>query len=204
VRRPKFLKSVLLAGFFFAAVAGATQAAAGPSDGFTPARMIESRFFSIQLAPGVDEPGLVVSLGLGPESKVLAGQTLSSPNDLANLMDAFFIWACGVLDMQLYSYRGTIKVVRDQNELAGIYLRLYGVERRSDKGFYIYELNTLYVTAQDFSKEILGHEIGHAIISNFFVVQAPEKVQEVLAGYIEYQLRKKPRPNEVLEQGTSL
>ena len=193
MRLPRILKSVLFA-VLFAAVAAAAQAAPGPSDGFTPARIIASRFFTIQLAPGVDEPTLVSSLGLGPESKILAGQSLSSPNSLGNVMDAFFIWACGVLDMQLYSYRGTIKVVRDQSELADIYLRLYGVERRSEKGFYIYELNTLYVTEQDFTKEILGHEMGHAIISNFFVVQAPAKVQEVLAGYIEYQLRKKSPP----------
>jgi len=193
VIRPKFLKSVLLA-FLFVTVAGAAQAAAGPSDGFTPARIVASRFFSIQLAPGVDELALITSLGLGPDSKVLAGQSLSASNNLGSLLDALFIWACGVLDMQLYSYRGTIKVVRDQNELADIYLRLYGTERRSERGFYIYELNTLYVTAQDFTKEIVGHEMGHAIISNFFVVQAPEKVQEVLAGYIEYQLRKKNIP----------
>jgi hypothetical protein len=96
--------------------------------------------------------------------------------------------------MQLFSYRGTIKVVRDQKDLADIYLRLYGTERRSERGFYIQELNTLYVTQQDFTKEIVGHEIGHAIIGNFFVVPAPTKVQEVLAGYIEYQLRKKKAP----------
>jgi len=36
----------------------------------------------------------------------------------------------------------------------------------------------------------LGHEIGHAVISNYFVVQPPIRIQEVLAGYVEYQLRK--------------
>lgn len=187
------LKRVLLA-ILMAAAAGVVQAATGPSDGFTPTRKIESRFFSIQLGPGVDEASLVASLGLGPGSRVLVGQSLPTPSDLGNLMDAFFDWACGVLDMRLYSYRGTIKVVRDQAELGNIYLRLYGTERRSERGFYIFELNTLYVTAQDFTKEILGHEIGHAIISNYFVVPAPEKVQEVLAGYLEYQLRKKTPP----------
>jgi len=193
VRRPQILKSFLFAVVLTAA-ASAAWAAAGPSDGFSPARKIESKYFSIQLAAGVDELNLVSSLDLGPDSKVLAGQSLSSPNNLGNLLDALFMWACGVLDMQLYSYRGTIKVSRDENALADIYQRLYGTERRSEKGFYIYELNTLYVTEQDFKKEILGHEMGHAIISNFFVVPAPEKVQEVLAGYIEYEMRKKPRP----------
>ena len=99
----------------------------------------------------------------------------------------------GTLPVDIH-FRGTIKVSRDETELADIYLRLYGTERRSEKAFYIYELNTLYVTEQDFTKEILGHEMGHAIISNFFVVPAPEKVQEVLAGYIEYQLRKHTLP----------
>ena len=168
-------------------------AAVGPSDGFSAARKIESRYFSVQLAPGVDESQLITSLNIGPESKVLAGQSLSAVSSLGDVLDALFVWACGVLDMQLYSYRGNIKVVNSESALADVYRKLYGMERTGEKGFYIYEINTLYVSQDDFTKEIVGHELGHAIISNYFVVQPSAKVQEVLAGYIEYQLRKKPR-----------
>jgi hypothetical protein len=171
---------------------------AGPSwavdDGFPSGKKIVSRYFTVTLAPGVDEGALVSRLNIGPQHKILAGESLKgvtySPNNLGDLLDALFGWACGVLDMQLYSYRGEIKVTADAKQLSAVYQKLYGRDSRSDKGFYIFEVNTLYVTADAFTREIVGHELAHAVISNFFVVQPPEKVAEVLAGYIEYQLRK--------------
>ena len=188
---------VLMMGFILAGLAaGAVKGAFAqvPKDQFSAARKLESTYFSIELAEGVDELALVQTLGIGPEHKILAGQIPSgaafSSNSLANLMDALFLWSCSVLDMQLYSYRGNLKVVRDEAALADIYRKIYGVDHAGEKAFYIYEGNTIYVTAANFTKEIVGHEVGHAILSNFFVVQPPVKVQEVLAGYIEYQLRK--------------
>jgi len=165
-------------------------AAPGPSDGFVAARKIESRFFSIQLARGVDEPALVMSLDIGPEHKVLAGQDLSA-DSLGELLDTLFIFASKALDMELGSFRGSIKVLKDQAEIGEIFQRLYGSSRSPERGFYIYEMNTIYVTEDYFTKEIVGHEMGHAIVGNYFVVQPPEKVHEVLAGYVEHRLRKK-------------
>lgn len=180
---------ILLAG-------GVNVSAAMPEDSFVAAKKFDSRYFTVQLQAGTDELSLVQSLNIGPEHTIFNGQELPagasfSPNNLGDVLDALFSWSCGVLDMQLYTYRGNIKVVRDENSLSDIYRNLYGVDRKGEKGFYVYEINTLYVVAADFTKEIVGHEIAHAIISNFFVVQPPTKVQEVLAGYIEYQLRKK-------------
>jgi len=177
-------------------VGGSPASARGPEDGFAAARKMDSRYFSIQLAPGVEEMDLVRNLGVGSQHKILGGQSVGSPqfssNSLADLLDAFFLWSCNVLDMQLFSYRGTVKIVGDEAALADIYRKLYGTERAGEKAFYIYDNNTVYVAAPNFTKEIVGHEVAHAIISNFFVVQPPAKVQEVLAGYIEYQLRKNP------------
>ncbi|NTV29253.1 MAG: hypothetical protein HGA80_04140 [Candidatus Omnitrophica bacterium] len=169
---------------------------AGPAidDGIQSARKMDSGHFSIFLSAGVDEDQLLKRLDIGPDHKILAGQTLQgavfSPGSLTDLLDALFIWSCGVLDMNLYNYRGNIKIVKEPGQLGEVYLKLYGVPGHADKAFYIYETNTIYITEQDFTKEILGHEIAHAIISNFFVVQPPQKVAEVLAGYIEFQLRK--------------
>ncbi len=163
-------------------------------DGFTASKKVDSRKFMIQIAPGIDEGALVQSLDIGPSHKILAGQTLEgvkfSPSSLGDLLDALFIWAGNVLDMQLYSFRGTIKIVATSADLGKVYQALYGVEGRPQKAFYVYEVNTLYLSAEDFTKEIIGHEMAHAIVSNFFVVQPPEKVAEVLSGYIEFQLRK--------------
>ena len=177
-------------------IGGSPAFARSPDDGFVAGRKLEARYFSIQIAAGVDELQLVQALDVGPGHKILAGQMAGSPQfsstSLADILDAFFLWSCSILDMQLYSYRGNVKVVPDEAALAGVYRRLYGEDRPGEKAFYVYENNTVYVAAPHFTKEIVGHEVAHAIISNFFVVQPPEKVAEVLAGYIEYQLRKTP------------
>jgi hypothetical protein len=57
--------------------------------------------------------------------------------------------------------------------------------------FFVNDLNTIYIAADHFDVGVLGHEIAHTVQSHYFVVAAPTKVQEVLAGYVEYQLRKK-------------
>ncbi|MBF0331392.1 MAG: hypothetical protein HQL17_05595 [Candidatus Omnitrophica bacterium] len=166
------------------------------SDGFAAARKIETRYFTVQIGPGIDELDLVRTLDISAGDKVLAGLSSDSGKDLSayslsDLLDALFLWSSNLLDMQLYSYRGNVKVVANEDMLADIYLKIYGSERTGEKAFYIYDTNTVYVAAPNFTKEIVGHEVAHAIISNYFVVQPSVKVQEVLAGYIEYNLRKK-------------
>lgn len=159
-------------------------------DGFSSAKEVRAQYFTISLAPGVDEESIIRSLDISPTHKILAGKALNQPNTVGNLVDALFLWAGGVLDMQLYNYKGSIKVVRNAAALSDVYRKLYGMNNHGEKSFYIFEINTIYIAATEVTKEILGHEIGHAIICNFFVVPPPAKVQEVLAGYIEYQLRK--------------
>jgi hypothetical protein len=172
------------------------EASARPvEDGFGAAKTIETKKFTVQIASGIDEGALTQSLDIGPSDKILAGQSLAgasfSSSSLGDLLDALFIWAGNILDMQLYSFRGTIKIARNSADLDAVYQKLYGQLGRTQKAFYVYEVNTLYLSAEDFTKEIIGHEMAHAIISNFFVVQPPTKVAEVLAGYIEFQIRKK-------------
>jgi hypothetical protein len=171
-----------------------SSAARPPEDGFVAAQTLQSRYFTVFVASGTDGSALVRSLNISPGHKILAGYRGATDN-LPDLLDALFVWANNVLDMQVSSYKGTIKITLDGSQLKELYRRLYGIDPRSDKAFYIWETNTLYICSTDFTKEILGHEMAHAIISNFFVVQPPAKVAEVLAGYIEYELRKSSRPS---------
>lgn len=164
--------------------------AAQPNDGFVGADKVDGRYFTILMEDGIDQSSLVRSLDIGPFHKILGGQSVTKPDDLSSITDAFFVWVCGVLDMRLYSYKGTIKIVADEQRLAAMHRALYGIEPHSNQAFYVQETNTIYIVKSAFTKEIFGHEMAHALISNFFVVQPPAKVAEVLAGYIEYQLRK--------------
>ncbi len=59
--------------------------------------------------------------------------------------------------------------------------------------FYYAKKNTIYIAASNISRYILAHEITHGLVTRFFVVEVPMEIQEILAGYVEYQLRKKDK-----------
>jgi hypothetical protein len=157
-------------------------------DGFQAAQKVESGHFAIYYASGVNPGELARSLDLGAEYRTFG--KASHGNDLGSLVDALFARVCDILDMQLYSYHGTIKICRDFDQLNNVYNNLFDRDLANRYSFYVHNLNTIYISAEHFKREILGHEIGHAVISNYFVVLPSVKVQEVLATYVEYQLRK--------------
>ena len=166
-------------------------AADDADDGFGPARKIESRYFTIYYAPELDSLSLAGQLNVSAGERILAGEPPEGGGfGLGDALDTLFTRVCGILDMQLYSYHGNIKICIDQSQLAGIYRNIFDKDLGETKSFYIYSFNTIYVSAANFRQSVIGHEIGHAIISHYFVVQPSVKVQEVLAGYVEYQLRK--------------
>lgn len=167
-------------------------------DGFVSAQKIQGAHFTIYCAPGVSIPVLIEQLGVGATDALLAGKgagvTEYAAQDFAQTMDTFFIRICDILDMRLYGFQGNIKVCNDQAELEKIYLDLR--EGNLDPGvhsFYSHSLNTIYVSVAGVTRSILGHEIAHAVISNYFVVPPSVRVQEVLAGYVEYQLCNNPK-----------
>jgi len=162
-------------------------------DGFGPAKRIETGRFTLDYSSGLDLGELARGLNIGVADRLLAGQPISYSGDLADMLNALFTRVCDILDMQLYSFKGNIKVCRDNLQLAGIFANLFNSDLKNKRSFYVYELNTIYISPEGFKREILGHEIGHAVISHYFVVLPSVKVQEVLASYVEYQLRKSIR-----------
>jgi len=162
-------------------------------DGFGAAKKIEGRYFTIYYEPQIEITQLLQQLNIGPADKLLAGKPLdesfSSETGLAEMLDVLFLEVSEVLDMHLYSFHGTIKISRDTFELNDIYNYLFKKDATT-RSFYVYDLNTIYTCANNFTRGIIGHEIAHAIMSNYFVVQPSVRVQEVLAMYVEYQLKK--------------
>lgn len=160
-------------------------------DGFGGARKITGRYLVIYYAPQLDATALAQQLNVGVADKILSGGSTSMEiTDLADMLDTLFLRTCDILDMRLYSFQGNIKICRDYSHLSQVYNNIFNSELKGMRSFYIYELNTIYVSPESFQRGILGHEIAHAIISHYFVVQPPVKIAEILAGYVEYQLRK--------------
>lgn len=159
-------------------------------DNFSQARKTQSQYFTICYAPGVDEGSLAQRLNIGEAERILTEEPESSdPFSINSMVDTLFRRASDILDMHIYSFQCTIKVCRNYEELQEIYSSLFDAPL-SQKSFYVYSLNTIYTYPEAFTREIIGHEIAHAVVSRYFAVSPPIKVQEILAGYVEYQLRK--------------
>ncbi len=172
----------------------AAAAFASSDDGFGASAKIEGRHFTVYYKDNVDLSGLLAQLNVSKSDQVLTGQGVdaSSPQtQLASMLDVLFARACDVLDMQVYSLKGDIKVFATQAELTAFYNNLFHADLPcTGFAFYLHDLKSIYISADNFKREILGHEMGHAVMSHYFVVQPSIKIQEVLAGYVEYQLRK--------------
>jgi len=183
----KYLRGISLA-ILLAASLFTGRAFAGEDDGFGSARKIESRHFTVYYAPELNSDELVQNIDIRSSDKIISGG--SYQNDLGGMIDTLFSQVCDILDMQLYSFHGTIKICRDFKQVNAIYGNLFDKELTKSHSFYVFNLNTIYISAEHFRREVLGHEIGHAIISHYFVVLPSVKIQEVLATFVEYQLRK--------------
>lgn len=189
-------KKIIGAGIFFIltlySLAGAFE------DDFGQAKKIESKYFVAYYSPQSETDDLLRQLNISPADKLLSGKSpenrnLNSPEEeFAASLDALFIRVSDILDMHLYTFNSTIKICRDYAHLKRVYNRIFDRELNS-LSFYVYDLNTIYISAENFKAGILGHEIAHTLISRYFVVSPPVKIQEVLCGYVEYQLRKPNR-----------
>jgi hypothetical protein len=177
---------IILAAVFLSLTFSLAQAA---DDGFGAARKIESQHFIIFYSPQLDPYSLLEKLNIRPTDAVFAETTSSKGDSLGMALDTLYSIVMQALDMNLYSFQGNLKICSDREQLDRLYESIFGRQLKSSS-FYISEYNTIYISADDFTKEILGHEIAHMIISHYFVVQPPQKVAEILSGYVEYQLRK--------------
>lgn len=163
-------------------------------DGFDPAKKTAGKHFVIYYGPEINILNLTQALDITHSDKFLAGKSFekekdSSESRFADIFDILFARVSDILDMHLYSFQGEIKLCRDREQLNKIYYGLFNKQLNS-ASFYVYSLNTIYISQADFKYEIIGHEIAHAIISHYFVVLPPLKIQELLASYVEYQLKR--------------
>lgn len=187
----RFCHLALLAG---AVLLWNVPSACALEDGFNYDKKIEGKYITVYCAPGLDVPHLMSQLNIHPSDQILAGQSRKpeghSSEALAPMLDTLFLKVSNILDMHLYSLRTDLKICNTNEELSDIYRRLFNASLGGRRSFYVYDLNSIYVSADAFQPGIIGHEMSHAIIGHYFGIPAPVKVQEVLAMYVEYTLKK--------------
>lgn len=158
---------------------------------------IESKHFTISYQKGVDLLGFAYNIKL--ENSVYFQELgvenigANSPKELLSQnVEVLFKEISDILDMHLYSYKGNIKIFRNKKALKNFFKRKFGKEFKFH-AFYSHGNNTIYVSADDVKVGMFAHEIAHVIINHFFAVMPPEKVQEILSGFVEYNIKKKTK-----------
>lgn len=163
-------------------------------DGLGFQKKIEGKYVAVYALSKLDAARLAEQLNVRPSDEILQGQLAGGQNSnevmLGQMLDTLFLQVSNILDMHLYSMKMDLRVCKTIAELGDIYNRLFGTSLGGRKSFYVYDYNSVYVSEEAFQTGIIGHEMSHAIISRYFGVPAPVKIQEVLSMYVEYNLKK--------------
>lgn len=166
------------------------QAASGHDD-FSPNQIVHSRYFTIYVEQDADLETLARKLTVPPSIKAVIKNRPSYSDSLRfeDQLDTLFLAVSEIMDIRLKKFHGEVKICKDNASLANVAVNLFG-RPIQPRAFYVVALGILYVDAESVTLNVLGHELSHAIQSHYFVVPPPEKIQEVLAGFVEYELRK--------------
>ncbi|MBN1586082.1 MAG: hypothetical protein JW937_01485 [Candidatus Omnitrophica bacterium] len=157
------------------------------------AQDLETRYFDVTVHEDVDIVQLYSQIHVNEfeHLDILVGGDLSDPTQgLKECLDALYLEVSDILDIHLRTVRYKIEIYSSKLDLAEVSVRNYGYHKHGS-AYYSFERNTLYFCAEELRTGILGHEMAHAIVCSYFVVPPPEKAQEILCGYVEFQLNKK-------------
>lgn len=166
-----------------------------PGKGFAD-ETIKSKYFNISISDGIGRAGLMEKLNAGYflrrnaayfRKKEAAGANLNGP--LAEALDAIYLKVSDIIDIHMYNLTIGLCIVADKTELSDTLESC--ISRRPDApSFYYSDKDIIYISFKDMDPGMLAHEISHAIVAHYFAVVPPEKIQEVIAGYAEYSIRK--------------
>ena len=184
---PNFRRSLL--GLIIVLVVSA------PVNTFAQGETVSSKYFTLTIHPGVNKPELLKKLRadyflqMGPAFSADRSNAAGLDSLLGRTLDAIYLNISDVLDIHMYSFSVDLEIFPDKSALEDE-LQTYLGKRADMPSFYFYDKNKIFISYNDMTLGMLSHEIAHSIISHYFVVQPSVKVQEVLAGYVEYSVRK--------------
>jgi len=95
---------------------------------------------------------------------------------------------CSLLDMHPPNLRFGITLYRTQAEVTTAY-KAQGMTGAAPIAFYSHGARNIAVAIDTITDGILAHEIAHAVISAYFVVPPPARMQEILAQYMDKHFR---------------
>ncbi len=156
-------------------------------------RLTKSEYFSVYAHSDADLNLLLRKLKFDYFSRLESfrgSRNLGLPDQmLANTLDSLFLEVSDIIDIHVYSFHCNLEIYATQRGVSDAFKRYFNTSFK-ERSFYLQETNTIYISELDLTLGMLGHEIAHAIICHYFTPPPPTRMQEILAGYVEYNLRK--------------
>ncbi len=154
---------------------------------------LETGYLTVYYVPGADLESIEKSLKRRVTyfDSDIPGEGAPPEEQIRFQLDALFRHAQDILDMHPPRIHVKIRIFRYRSDLASEYARIFESSEPSDedvKAFYVHKYNTIYTSEEDISDSVIAHEMGHAIVDNYFAVIPPEKVRELLASYVDMHL----------------
>ena len=128
--------------------------------------------------------------GIGKESSFFSDGSEKDPSKAGKKVDSLVERVSSLLDMYPFDLYININVYQNHNEIERAYIRMttLGVFERIPVAFYSHKSRTIHVSVENISAGILAHEIAHAVINFYFPEPPPERMQEILAQYVDKHL----------------
>ena len=108
---------------------------------------------------------------------------------LFDTFDELFREVEGILNITIPAFHGQVHILKDQSAVSKEFKRLNHTEC-AEAGFYYPRKNIVFISFDGLALGAMGYQVAQAILERYFVVTPPGNVREVLAGYVEYNLRK--------------
>ncbi len=95
-----------------------------------------------------------------------------------------------LLDMYPSDFHFTINLYSNNRDIERSFHELGGLRALEGApiAFYAHKRKTIYVSIDKLTPGVLAHEIAHAIINVYFETPPPERMQEILAQYVDKHL----------------
>lgn len=181
------MRRIKLAVLFFIA---AQTLARGGEDPPLP-QSVKGRLVQIQFSADEDLKKLAEKIKANfrlDNYKELFSAPGNCPYQACEKLDRLVLRVEEILDMRPLRFQVVLKLYKSAKELQLIYQQLFGQSQDLPAAFYVHRYLTIFAAADKLNEHIIAHEIGHAVLNQFFVVKPSIKMQEVLCQYIDVHL----------------
>ena len=150
---------------------------------------VDSRYCTIWIDPSVGSERVFRRISVWrvqPQVRAAADSTLEE--QLAAKFDTLLLRVQGLLDMYPPGIHIMFRITRDREAIDRVHRAQYG-SGVDAQAIYLFEINTVYADYAEISESVVAHEMAHAVIDHYFGVRPPRKVEEMLAIYVDENLR---------------